>query len=102
MYKLIPVKVRDAVKSSVFGRLIFLPYRLQAALRVTLPPLFRAFTWTFTAREHYNFTYNLEPINLRYLISFVAMITGQDYATIEKYVREIENDEQLKAHIQRI
>lgn len=102
MYKLIPIKVRDAVKSSALGRLILLPYRLQTALRASLPPLFRAFAWTFTSREHYNFTYNLQPRNIRYLISFVASITGQDYAIIEKYVQEIEQDEQLKAHILRM
>jgi hypothetical protein len=99
MYKLIPVKVRDLVKSSALSRLILFPYRLQAALRVTLPPVFRAFTWTFASREHTNFSYNLQPINIRYLVSFIAIVTGKDYGTIEKYVQEIERDEQLKQHI---
>ena len=102
MYKLIPVKVRDAVKSSAFGRLILFPYRLLTALQATLPALFRAFTWAFTSREHYNFTYHLQPLNLRYLASFIATVTNQDYVTIEKYIREVENDDQLKRHIQQM
>lgn len=91
--------LRNFVRSTWIGRIALMPFRMKAALAHTLPPVGRAFAWSFTSREHHNFTYHLDPLNTRYLASFVSAITNKDYATIEGYIREIEGDEQLKSHL---
>ncbi len=93
--------IRNWIRSSWAGRLLLIPFRLKSALAHTLPPVGRAVLWTFTSREHHNFTYNLDPINIQHLVSFVSVITRQDYAKIESYIQEIQQDQQLKEHLVR-
>ena len=93
--------IRTFVRSSWIGRLLLLPLRLKMALGETLLPVGRSVAWTVRSREHHNFTYELDALNVRYLISFVAVVTGQSYATVEKYVREIEQDHELRGRIVR-
>jgi len=69
------------------------------ALAVTLPPVARALSWTFRSREHHNFTYELDDLNVKYLTAFVAVVTGQNYEAIEGYIREIQQDAKLREHI---
>lgn len=91
--------LRKLARTTWLGRLLLLPFRLKIALGETLPAVGRALVWTFRSREHHNFTYALEPMNVRYLTAFVAVVTGQSHAAIAGYVREIEQDEELRAHI---
>lgn len=94
--------LRNFIKSSWFGRLLFIPWRMSWALAVTLPPVVRALSWTFTSREHHNFTYELDELNIKHLTAFVAVVTGQKYEVVENYVHEIQQDKQLKSHIARL
>jgi len=82
--------------------LLLIPIRMRAALALTLPPVGRALAWSFQSREHHNFTYELDELNVRYLTAFIAAIIGKDYAEIEKYIREIEQDKELRNHIVRL
>ena len=93
--------VRNFVRSSWLGRLLLVPVRLKIALGESLLPVWRSVAWTLQSREHHNFTYELDALNVRYLTSFVAVVTGQSYATVEKYVREIEQDSELRDRIVR-
>jgi predicted O-methyltransferase YrrM len=57
------------------------------------------FKWAFTSKEHYNHTYHLTELNKAYLASYIAVVTGHDVAEIEKYFRELETDEKLRASL---
>ena len=57
--------------------------------------------WLFRSREHTNLTYDLTEINKRYLASLIAIVTDVSYDEIATYIRELEADEELSAHIQR-
>lgn len=90
---------RTFAKQTFIGRLLLMPWRLWCSLRVTLQPVWRGFTWVFTSREHYNYTYNLHPMSVEYLAATLAVVTGKPNSEIMGYIREIEGDEKLKAHI---
>jgi hypothetical protein len=79
-----------------------MPWRLKNALTSTLPPVARSFAWTFRSREHYNYSYELEPLNLEHLAAFVSVITGQSRKVTRNYIREIETDVALKDHVARL
>jgi predicted O-methyltransferase YrrM len=76
-----------------------MPWRMWNALQYLSRPLRSAIVWVFRSREHYNYTYDLDPLNKRYLTSFVAVITGRPFSEIQGYISEIENDQALRSHI---
>jgi predicted O-methyltransferase YrrM len=83
----------------MLGRALLVPWRLGNALRTSCPPVKQAFIWAFRSREHYNYSYDLQPLNLQYLASFVSVATGSPFDTVSGYLREIESDQQLKDHV---
>lgn len=93
---------RQYVRSSWLGRVLLIPWRLKNALASSLPPVLRSLAWAFKSREHYNYTYDLQPLNVEYLASFVAVVTGEPFKMALKYIREIEADTELKNHIVRL
>ena len=95
-------RFREFCRSTHLGRLLLIPWRLRNALMVVGPPVGKAFQWAFTSREHYNFTYDLDPLNRKYLVSFAAVVTGQPDSVIARFFDEIENDETLKSHVSRL
>src|SRR4051812_28594469 len=76
-----------------------MPFRLKGAMSVTLPRVAQGVGWTFRSREHYNYSYELEPLNVEYLASFVSVITGANLSTVRGYIREIEGDQRLREHV---
>jgi predicted O-methyltransferase YrrM len=92
---------RALARTTYLGRLLLIPWRMRNAVNVTLPPVGKAVRWAFASREHYNFTYDLDPLNRAYLVSFVSVVSGQSCERIENYIREIENDRLLKEHVAR-
>lgn len=56
--------------------------------------------WLFTSREFSNFTYDLTDLNKQYLTSLIAGVTGKSLQKISSYVIELENDVELRAHIE--
>ncbi len=58
--------------------------------------------WLFTSRETTNFTYDLEENNKRYLASLIADVLNMEVRTIESYIAEIAEDEELRRHIARM
>ena len=55
--------------------------------------------WGFTSKEDTNFTYFLQPNNVKYLANLIAVVTGKDYDIVLGYIREAENDKVLKETI---
>src|SRR5438093_12316651 len=89
---------RSFVRNSAAGRVLLMPWRLKNALRTTLRPVGRAIGWTFSSREHYNYSYDLQPLNVEYLAAFVSVVTSHAFKTVRNYIVEIDSDEALKTH----
>ncbi len=64
-----------------------------------LKPLRNSIKWLFTSRETTNLTYHLEDDNKRYLASLVADVVGEEVSVITAYIKEIEEDAELRTHI---
>lgn len=83
----------------VLGRLVLGVYRAKKGIPSFLKPLLALIKWLFTSRETTNFTYNLEHSNQRYLASLIAEIFNEDYEKVWGYIREVEDDKNLRQHI---
>lgn len=83
----------------LLARIVLMPHRLVTALRFVGPPVLHALCWLFRSREWTNFTYDLTPLNRRYLASFVARVAGVPESDAIRYLEEIENDAELRAHV---
>ena len=89
---------RHCLTHTAAGRLLLIPFRF---FLVALPYGLRQFAamlrWVFTSKEHYNHTYHLTELNLQYLASYIAVISGHKVGEIQSYIRELEKDEALRA-----
>lgn len=88
--------LRRIVKYTAVGRWLLIPFRLGYALTFCLRQAGIMLRWAFTSKEHYNHTYHLTDLNKTYLASYIAVITGHEVGEIEKYFRELDNDETLR------
>jgi len=52
--------------------------------------------WSLASKEYYNHTYHLTALNQQYLASYVAAVCGHDVKTIERYIEELANDNELR------
>ena len=48
-----------------------------------------------------NYTYDIGDLNKKHLSGFVSAITGDSIAETEKYIRELESDDQLRDHVRK-
>ena len=74
-------------------------YRARLPWQYLKAPLGDSVSWLLTSRETTNFTYDLAPLNLRYLAATVAEVTGKSVLDIEGYIRELEADDRLREHV---
>ena len=92
------MSIRHFLKYTALGRLVLIPFRF---LFIALPRLLAQFgtmlRWVFVSKEHYNYTYHLTTLNRAYLANYIAVISGHKVPEIEKYMRELEQDTQLRA-----
>jgi predicted O-methyltransferase YrrM len=82
-------------------RLALIFVRFNTGMKYLKYPLGNLFSWLFRSKETHNFTYNLTPMNLDYLASFIANITGVSTTNIAAYIKEINEDEALKAFVRK-
>ena len=87
------------VKFPVLGRLFLIAYRFKNAFPYTAKPFFIMLKWLIISKETTNFTYALTASNKKYLASMIAAITQKPITDIEKYIAEIDNDNDLRKHI---
>ncbi|MEX2285189.1 MAG: class I SAM-dependent methyltransferase [Gemmatimonadota bacterium] len=83
----------------VIGRLLLLPYRFARGWSIASRPLRQFFRALAVSREYTNYTYALEERNVRYLTAFIAAVAGCSRSLAERYVDELEQDGELRAHI---
>ncbi|WBO64906.1 class I SAM-dependent methyltransferase [Streptomyces camelliae] len=53
-------------------------------------------SWLVRSREHVHYTYDLEPLNMEHLAWFVATATGTRVATVRGYLKELQEDAELR------
>ena len=83
----------------VVGKIILVAFRAKSALGHFVGPLSNLVKWLFWSNEITNYTYDIEETNKQYLSSLIADILNVEFDTIMTYIREIEEDTELKRHI---
>jgi len=93
-------KLKEAIiKIPILGRTLFIVYRAKTAVGYFRRPLSDLFKWLFKSKEITNFTYDLEASNIRYLASLIADIANIEFIVAMAYLKEIEEDGELREHI---
>ncbi len=82
--------------------LLLFGYRTVLGLRHLSTTIGAVLRWLFNSRETTNYTYPLTPANLQYLACFIADITGKTQAEVTGYINELEQDDELRAHISKL
>ncbi len=90
---------RAVARIPVLGRLAGVVFRARLPLPFVWRIVSSATCWLFKSRETTNYTYDLTDRNVSHLIEFVAVVTGRPSQEVRGFVREIEEDEALAAHI---
>jgi len=93
-----PIELTIA-KTPMLGRIVLTLFRMKVAGGHFLRPLHNSIKWLFTSRETTNLTYHLEDDNKRYLASLIADVVGEEFSVIMAYIKEIEDDAELRTHI---
>lgn len=91
------MSLRRFVRHTALGRLALIPFRLGWALTFCVRQAWLTFKWAFASKEYYNHSYHLTALNRDYLVSYIAVVSGHEVAVIEGYVRELEQDGELRA-----
>jgi len=60
---------------------------------------FQILKWGFTSNEDTNYTYDLTDDNLIYMAQTISVVTKIDSPQILEYIKEVESNRDLKAHI---
>lgn len=94
--------LRDKVKASRLAPVAALPMRAKQAGRHNYRLWADSARWLFTSREHENFTYDLTGRNRGHLAWFVAHATGAPVSDVRGYLDEVEQDEALRGHLERL
>jgi hypothetical protein len=90
-----PPNFRRRVAASRLAPLAAFPTRLGAVGRHNGRVLAVSARWLAQSREHTNYTYDLEPLNLEHLAWFVAAVAARPVAEARAAIGEITGDSQL-------
>lgn len=81
--------------------IINLPLRYNLAMSSCFENLQSILNWLITSREATNYTYDLTDINIVQLAWFISIITGKNIEIVQKYIKELQEDEHLMQHIKK-
>jgi predicted O-methyltransferase YrrM len=95
----VEISKQAIVRTPVVGPVALFAARARYALSYYYKPLSNLVRWLFRSNETTNLTYDLDRDNKHYLASMIAHVLDCDYAVVEQYIDEIENDADLKRHI---
>lgn len=76
--------------------------RLGVALSYFWGPVKDLTRWLFRSNEISNFTYDLTDRNKRYLGAFISQVTGKTLDEVNRYISEIEQDDDLRRHVETV
>ena len=83
----------------ILGRFLLILYRAKIGFSYFRGTLSNLFRWLLTSKETTNFTYDLDESNKRYLALIIADVTDDSFDLIETYIKEIDADSELRAHV---
>lgn len=92
-------QMRRHVASSRFARAAALPGRARLVARHDAGVLKDSGRWLVRSREHTNFTYDLQPLNVEHLAWWVADAARIKVAEARFYMAEATEDQALRDHI---
>lgn len=87
-------------RAPVVGRIILYLLRLKIASGLFFSYSLLIAKWLVGSREYTNFTYALTPENVEDLTDFVSVVTGENSSTIKGFVEELQQDSQLRNHVE--
>lgn len=90
------MSLRHLLRNTALGRLLLIPFRLAWALSFAARQIGRMVRWAFTSKEYYNYSYELTELNRQYLANFIAVVSGHPVGDIERYIAELEADQELR------
>jgi predicted O-methyltransferase YrrM len=94
------VELRRRIAHTRMAPVAAFPVRLASVLRHDAGVVGRSARWLVTSREHTNYTYDLTERNLDHLAWWVAGVVQRPVSEIRKYLTEILEDDELRAHVQ--
>lgn len=84
----------------VLGRIVLFGYRSKIALHHIARQAIYLINWLTKSKEITNYTYDLTDDNKRYLGSLLSDILNVRFEQIMSYIDELENNRELRQHIQ--
>src|SRR5687768_11901864 len=86
----------------ILGALSVFLYRGTIVCRRSITTSTALVRWWLTSHETTNFTYDLTVLNKAHLAALVADITATSYPDIVRYISELDQDAELRAHIRTV
>jgi Methyltransferase domain len=94
------VTLKARIAAGRVARVAALPIRAATVARYDARVLADSVRWLALSREHTNFTYDLEPLNVEHLAWFVAAIADAPVGVIRRYIAELEADDAFRAELE--
>lgn len=92
--------LRRAIARTPLAPVAAFPKRLARVARHDANLLGVSARWLVTSREHHNYTYDLTSLSREHLAWFVSVVCGVPVARVREYFDELENDHELRTHIE--
>ena len=89
-----------AKRTPIIREIALFLLRTRIAAAYLLEQLSKIIDWLLRSREAVNFTYDLTDLNKQYLASLIAGITSRSFQEISAYMQELEDDGELRRHIE--
>jgi predicted O-methyltransferase YrrM len=93
-------KIRRAIARTRLAPVAAFPQRLFKVARYDARVLKVSARWLVTSREHHNYTYHLTRLSREHLAWFVSVVCAVPVKQVRQYLAEIENDDELRRHIE--
>ncbi|MER5703597.1 class I SAM-dependent methyltransferase [Micromonospora sp. NPDC002296] len=94
-------KLRRAIARTRLAPVAAFPKRLARVARHDAKVLRASARWLVTSREHHNYTYELTRLSRQHLAWFVSVACDVPVARVRGWFAEIEDDGELRRHIER-
>ncbi|WP_207495320.1 class I SAM-dependent methyltransferase [Aridibaculum aurantiacum] len=89
-------QVKNIIRSS---RILNIVPRIAVASQYYNHRYWQILKWSVSSKEDTNFTYPLTKRNLQTLYQLISVVTGRSYQDVEGLGNEVQDDEELKAHV---
>lgn len=92
-----PLDIKESLKYSPLSRILTLPKRASDSVPYLSRKAWRVLTWTLSAREYINYSYDYEEHGVHALAAAIGSLTGVPPEEVRAYANEIRGDETFRA-----